>query len=161
MKSPGLKPIEAQNARIPCFNETISGKLSGASVARMSAATRGQCVKDRPGCLRSSGLHSLHSLDKPSLRANGSRECAPDDRLREAIHQATTKKEWIASSLALPCANASRLSQAMTTTHCALLPPTPSSRTIPVRSACGGFRWCRRRSRRAWRRATAARSGSR
>jgi hypothetical protein len=22
----------------------------------------------------------------PSLRANGSRECAPDDRLREAIH---------------------------------------------------------------------------
>src|SRR5688572_20232708 len=23
---------------------------------------------------------------KPSLRANGSRECAPDDRLREAIH---------------------------------------------------------------------------
>src|SRR6476620_3733136 len=25
----------------------------------------------------------------PSLRANGSRECAPDDRLREAIHRAT------------------------------------------------------------------------
>jgi len=23
---------------------------------------------------------------KPSLRANGSRECAPDDKLREAIH---------------------------------------------------------------------------
>ena len=23
----------------------------------------------------------------PSLRANGSRECAPDDRLREAIHR--------------------------------------------------------------------------
>jgi len=34
----------------------------------------------------------------PSLRANGSRECAPDDRLREAIHGAT-KEEWIASSL--------------------------------------------------------------
>ena len=32
----------------------------------------------------------------PSLRANGSRECAPDDRLREAIHQAE-KQEWIAS----------------------------------------------------------------
>jgi hypothetical protein len=32
------------------------------------------------------------------LRANGSRECAPDDRLREAIHEAT-KKLWIASSL--------------------------------------------------------------
>ena len=26
---------------------------------------------------------------RPSLRANGSRECAPDDRLREAIHGAT------------------------------------------------------------------------
>jgi hypothetical protein len=34
------------------------------------------------------------------LRANGSRECAPDGRLREAIHKAT-KKEWIASSLSL------------------------------------------------------------
>jgi hypothetical protein len=27
-------------------------------------------------------------LDLSSLRANGSRECAPDDRLREAIHLA-------------------------------------------------------------------------
>jgi hypothetical protein len=33
-----------------------------------------------------------------SLRANGPRECAPDDRLREAIHRAA-KKVWIASSL--------------------------------------------------------------
>src|SRR5438876_7047566 len=37
---------------------------------------------------------------RPSLRANGSRECAPDDKLREAIHDATTE-EWIASSLLL------------------------------------------------------------
>jgi hypothetical protein len=28
--------------------------------------------------------------DLPSLRANGSRECAPDDRLREAIHSAAS-----------------------------------------------------------------------
>src|SRR6266705_504504 len=28
---------------------------------------------------------------EPSLRATGSRECAPDDRLREAIHRAATK----------------------------------------------------------------------
>ncbi len=35
----------------------------------------------------------------PSLRANGSRERAPDDRLREAIHSG--KKNWIASSLSL------------------------------------------------------------
>src|SRR5258707_9985305 len=35
----------------------------------------------------------------PSLRANGSRECAPDDRLREAI-QSFFGAGWIASSLA-------------------------------------------------------------
>ena len=35
-----------------------------------------------------------------SLRANGSRECAPDDRLREAIHWCgnAASEEWIASS---------------------------------------------------------------
>jgi hypothetical protein len=38
------------------------------------------------------------SVVDPSLRANGSRECAPDDRLREAIHH-DAKKGWIASSL--------------------------------------------------------------
>ena len=31
----------------------------------------------------------------PSLRANGSRECAPDDRLREAIHAATKRKNGL------------------------------------------------------------------
>ena len=36
-----------------------------------------------------------------------------------------------------------------------------SCRTVPARSACGGFRWCRRRSRRVLRRAAAARSDSR
>jgi len=36
----------------------------------------------------------------PSLRANGSRECAPDDRLREAI-QLWARQVWIASSLSL------------------------------------------------------------
>jgi hypothetical protein len=35
-----------------------------------------------------------------SLRANGSRECAPDDRLREAI-QSAAKQDWIASSQVL------------------------------------------------------------
>jgi hypothetical protein len=29
------------------------------------------------------------------LRANGSRECAPDDRLRKAIHR--RQESWIAS----------------------------------------------------------------
>jgi hypothetical protein len=31
----------------------------------------------------------------PSLRANRSRECAPDDRLREAIHLATQRKNGL------------------------------------------------------------------
>jgi hypothetical protein len=30
----------------------------------------------------------------PSLRANGSRECAPDDRLREAIHSVFLAALW-------------------------------------------------------------------
>jgi hypothetical protein len=37
---------------------------------------------------------------RPSLRANGSRVCGPDDRLREAIHRAAIVV-WIASSLTL------------------------------------------------------------
>jgi hypothetical protein len=37
-------------------------------------------------------------LDFPtSLRANGSRECAPDDRLREAIQFCFLVASWIAS----------------------------------------------------------------
>jgi len=36
-----------------------------------------------------------------SLRASGSRECAPDDRLREAIHDAAVTI-WIASVASLP-----------------------------------------------------------
>jgi hypothetical protein len=31
----------------------------------------------------------------PSLRANGSRECAPDDRLREAIHSFFTRRDGL------------------------------------------------------------------
>ena len=34
-------------------------------------------------------------LYPPSLRANGSRECAPDDRLREAIHVAAQRKNGL------------------------------------------------------------------
>ncbi|HTE98457.1 MAG TPA: hypothetical protein VK621_07450, partial [Bradyrhizobium sp.] len=42
-------------------------------------------------------IKSIVHNDEPSLRANGSRECAPDDRLREAIQ--SRQQEWIASSL--------------------------------------------------------------
>jgi hypothetical protein len=47
----------------------------------------------------------------PSLRANGSRECAPDDRLREAIHSHRGKKVWIASSQALLAMTDERLEE--------------------------------------------------
>jgi hypothetical protein len=42
----------------------------------------------------------LTNAPSTSLRANGSRECAPDDRLRDAIQKAR-KEAWIASALAL------------------------------------------------------------
>ena len=54
---------------------------------------------------RASGVLSGQGEDRgsgvgrrPSLRANGSRERAPDDRLREAIHAARAAA-WIASAL--------------------------------------------------------------
>jgi hypothetical protein len=43
------------------------------------------------------GLYLQQARGFPSLRATGSRERAPDDRLREAIQG--NKKDWIASSL--------------------------------------------------------------
>src|SRR5947209_6156981 len=58
-------------------------------------------------------MQSAGDSFRSSLRATGSRECAPDDRLREAIHF-SIRGRMDCSSLSLPCANASRLSQAMT-----------------------------------------------
>jgi hypothetical protein len=40
-------------------------------------------------------------MTPPSLRANGSRECAPDDRLREAIHGAAKLDCFVAGVLAM------------------------------------------------------------
>jgi hypothetical protein len=40
-------------------------------------------------------------LSRHCCRANGSREWAPDDRLREAIQTPHKEKNWIASSLLL------------------------------------------------------------
>jgi len=48
--------------------------------------------------LRLRDADELSTIPSTLLRANGSRECAPDDRLREAIHVAA---HWIASSLTL------------------------------------------------------------
>jgi hypothetical protein len=41
----------------------------------------------------------IADLNRPSLRATGSRECAPDDRLREAIHLAAPRKNGLLRSL--------------------------------------------------------------
>ena len=55
----------------------------------------GECRDDVDGAVPYRFRH-------PSLRANGSRECAPDDRLREAIHlTAVPVVRWIASSQVL------------------------------------------------------------
>jgi hypothetical protein len=53
----------------------------------------------RRTCRAAAGMNDVLEV-RLSLRANGSRECAPDDRLREAI-QEPKKKDWIASSFAL------------------------------------------------------------
>src|SRR5207302_6465323 len=51
--------------------------------ARRGAALPALFVRARRGDTADRGGIGLH---QPSLRANGSRECAPDDSLREAIH---------------------------------------------------------------------------
>ena len=50
------------------------------------------CCRHRSGSLRQGRRSS-----PPSLRANGSRECAPDDRLCEAINTLAGVEAWIAS----------------------------------------------------------------
>jgi hypothetical protein len=53
--------------------------------------------------------HVANGLN-PSLRANGSRECAPDDRLREAIHGYEESLDcFVASLLAMTEKNIYRL----------------------------------------------------
>ena len=51
----------------------------------------------RMGFVAFGRIGECHGELSPSLRANGSRECAPDDKLHEAIR--SQKKEWIAASL--------------------------------------------------------------
>jgi hypothetical protein len=75
-----------------------------------------------------------------SLRANGSRECAPDDRLREAIYRAA-KSVWIASSLpflAMTLRDMSPHSRGTMNEFCFYLPPKtawemPGERRITLR----------------------------
>jgi hypothetical protein len=68
---------------IPIMNKA-EGFREGLNPSRASVSSTGWCGGDF----------------SPSLRANGSRECAPDDRLREAIHL-DARQVWIASSASL------------------------------------------------------------
>src|SRR5260370_4052492 len=78
--------------------------------------------------VRTAMARSRCSLAQPSLRANGSRECAPDDRLREAIH-CHTKKE---AGLLRRCAprNDDKIRLRDPAARCArvVLNPTPQKR---------------------------------
>ena len=75
-------PQPASKGRL---NQTVRFNGSNAEGMQLPAdfSPVGLCVGE---------THSLHGIVarnlEPSLRANGSRECAPDDRLREAIHLA-------------------------------------------------------------------------
>src|SRR5258707_2405770 len=79
--------VLSRGCRRPCW--------IGRCVRRTTSLGRGGTCRD-PAEDRA----AREALKCSSLRANGSRECAPDDRLREAIHR-SAKKEWIASSLTL------------------------------------------------------------
>src|SRR5260221_8679086 len=90
---PGLDPGIHQFSQENPFEERM--------VHRVKPGDDGWVLRSRERCAsHTCQLEHFQTAKEPSLRANGSRECAPDDRLREAIHLAA-KKGWIASSLAL------------------------------------------------------------
>jgi hypothetical protein len=105
-------------------------KLPRRSQHRHSGAMRSIEPQLRIGESRDSGSAlraSRNDADKfifqnssqPSLRANGSRECAPDDRLREANHPVTRRKNGllrfacndVRTHLRLPAARDARVVQ--------------------------------------------------
>src|SRR5260370_24811322 len=63
-------------------------------------------------------------LCTPSLRANGSRECAPDDRLREAIHRAAGYGLdcFVASLLAMTAVSAGAMRSYLRTNRLDIVP---------------------------------------
>jgi hypothetical protein len=67
------------------------------------------------------------SIVEPSLRANGSRECAPDDRLREAIHSRKERMDcFVATLLAMTAIPDTHLRSrgAKRPRRCLALPPS-------------------------------------
>src|ERR1700704_5135936 len=62
--------------------------------AGMDAARRGEFVSER----EMEAFYQMHHRPSSLRGANGSRECAPDDRLRdEAIYAFHSAERWIAS----------------------------------------------------------------
>jgi hypothetical protein len=59
----------------------------------MRAERTGQTSRETSG--------EIAKVYPPSLRANGSRECAPDDKLREAIHGEAKRKLDCFAALAM------------------------------------------------------------
>src|SRR3979490_3348207 len=65
-----MRPRVQRASGIPCALSDLEGKE----------------FSDKP---RAHPRREIAKVYHPSLRANGSRECPPDDRLREAIHVVT------------------------------------------------------------------------
>jgi len=55
---------------------------------------RGENFMQRLGRIAPRGRERAFEIRATSLRANGSRECAPDDRLREAGTPSASADEW-------------------------------------------------------------------
>src|SRR5258706_15599771 len=85
-----LRPFRFPHWRLGILDRPLS--------RAMTAGVRSAFARDEWPRIQFSNSQKTIQFVEPSLRANGSRECAPDDRLREAMHLAA-KKVWIASSL--------------------------------------------------------------
>ena len=78
---------------IPSLTPRNTGSPAGACHRAAIRPTRWRAMtagRVAPSYLATDSIFK-EPIVEPSLRANGSRECAPDDRLREAIHKATRK----------------------------------------------------------------------
>src|ERR1700726_2062696 len=86
---------------IAALQEIFERKIARAHVDRRSADHRDRLytVENLADVLVGVGVVIHSNLSTPSLRANGSRERAPDDKLREAIHSHTQRMDCFVASL--------------------------------------------------------------
>jgi hypothetical protein len=70
-------------------------EAAGALGTRLFPAPSDFRERDIDGKTRAKHAARSRSCILPSLRANGSRECAPDDKHREAIHFAAQRKNGL------------------------------------------------------------------